>query len=78
MGINYHLPIPICTSNLSNEFNISISDRTSEGTRRFIMDAGLLFNLAPSSTLAVEHTNYSRAFIHIPYLEQAAKHNFSH
>jgi hypothetical protein len=73
MGINNCLPIPIGTSNFSHEFDISNSDRTSKGTGRFIMDAGFLLNLAPSSTLTVEHTNNSGVFVYIPYFEQAAK-----
>lgn len=73
MGIKNRLPVPIGTSNLSHEFNISNLDRTSKGTRRCVMDAGFLLYLAPSSTLTVEHTNHSRIFVYIPYFEQAAK-----
>ena len=37
------------------------------------MYASLLHNLAPTSTLAVEDTDDSRALVQIPYLEQTAK-----
>jgi hypothetical protein len=33
------------------------------------MNAGLLLNLAPTRTLAVEDTNHTSAFVHIPDLE---------
>jgi hypothetical protein len=31
------------------------------------MDASFLFYLAPPSTLAVEYTNNSSTFVHVPY-----------
>lgn len=73
MGINHCFPIPIWPCNSSEVINISGLHGTSEGTGRCIMDTGRLHNLAPTSTLAVEHTNHTRAFVHIPNFKQAAE-----
>lgn len=37
------------------------------------MDAGFLFDFAPTSTLAVEYTHHAVALIYIPNFKEAAE-----
>lgn len=67
------MPISICY--LSNEVSISGTNRANECPRWWTMNSGFLLYLAPPSTLAIKHSNHARAFVQVPYLEQAGDDN---
>lgn len=74
LGINHRLPSPVCASNLDNVVNISSLHRSSEDSWRYFMDESLLSELAPTSTLTVEHTNHTTTLVYVPNFKQAADH----
>lgn len=71
--VHHYFTIPVFTGNLCESIDILRADGAGESAWCGVVDPCLLSNLAPAGTLAIKHSDNSRAFVHIPNLQKTAK-----